>query len=406
MSLNVCMSVTGLRNRYLPRQLALTAFVVAGGAIILGLVKFGVWDWRWILAGVAAQVPLTVAVCFSIGVPLARVAGWLCRPFAWWDDWKRQRVDLLLEFLGRKEHADLDVICIQECYDALVFPGGYPRLIAEGAAKLGFIHVARPSRLPDFPATLAQNSGLMILSKIPIVKTASRTFGFSVETFNVNRGVMHVQLEGGLNIFTCHITPGPTVASKWGKGVYAPSVLRARRTQARQLKEFVEKHAGACAPMILAGDLNLSISFKTEEGVKSFHGTPQPQPEASHILSLLRGCGLEEATFHIRGENSPVTPETELAHFRPTFGYTGEGGVPAERSITSIGDGSLHNSCDDAVLFRGVELSAVEELPVVIPLDRRPAPEVTHVTDHWAVRAYFIAPLSYSPHNENERKEA
>jgi hypothetical protein len=93
MTINVCMSVAGVRNRHLPRDLALSAFTAAGIGIYLGLSKLGPWGWRSLLAGAAAQVPLTVVLCFVGGLPLTRLGSLCCLPFAWWDDWKHQRID-------------------------------------------------------------------------------------------------------------------------------------------------------------------------------------------------------------------------------------------------------------------------------------------------------------------------
>jgi hypothetical protein len=295
-------------------------------------------------------------------------------------------------------------VCVQECYDALVLPGGYPARLAGELAALGFEHCVRAPRAPDAPATLAQNSGLLIASRRAIVRSERITFGLSVESCNVNRGALHAELAGGLHVFTCHVTPGPGVASVYGKGIYAPAVLRARRAQARELCAFITRVAGPGAAAVLAGDLNLGVTFRDAQGRRSMLGAAQPQPEARRLLADLHArCGLQEATAAARGGEGgeggagggAAGGSGTLAHLRPTFGYTGEGGGAAERYLTSFGDdGGAHCSCDDAVCFRpaALRLLSVAEVPLEIPAPRRPPPPVTHVSDHWAVKACFLAP--------------
>ncbi|CAK0885294.1 unnamed protein product [Prorocentrum cordatum] len=136
------------------------------------------------------------AVCWALGVPLARALGALLGRGCGLDD-GRQRVDLFLQLLRESSDlADADVVCVQECYGALLCPGGYPRRLAEGAAALGYVHAVVPSRCPFFPAWLALNSGLLILSRRRIVSFAELAFGIHTEAGNVNRGAMHAELEG------------------------------------------------------------------------------------------------------------------------------------------------------------------------------------------------------------------
>ena len=85
---------------------------------------------------------------------------------------------------------------------------GYPEQLSKGARSLGFEHCVVPSPLPTWPATLAQNSGLLILSKRPIACSASLSFGLSLEAGGVNRGALYARLEDGTHIVTCHVAPG------------------------------------------------------------------------------------------------------------------------------------------------------------------------------------------------------
>merc|ERR1712003_209503 len=171
--------------------------------------------------------------------------------FFGFDDFKRERVDYLLRMLReRPDWAKADVICIQECYGAIL-GGGFPERLEAGARAQGFTHVARPGSLPVFPATFGMNSGLLVLSKRPILRSHTVAFTWNAEGFNVNRGAMHVELEGGVHVFTCHVSPGASSTGVFS-GLVAGYYNYSRNQQIGELKRFIEECAPFGTPAILA----------------------------------------------------------------------------------------------------------------------------------------------------------
>lgn len=400
LTVNLCVALPGLSNRHLPKLL------IAGATPHVALVLVaafwvGVPWWACVLA-FPVVFPATV---WSLGLPLARLMWPL-----WWafglDDFQHARIGLFLRMLAEQpDLAVVDVICVQECYSGLLFPGGYPELLAAGARTLGWRYAAVPPRWPAFPATLAANSGLLILSRRPILDWSGRAFGLSLEAANVNRGVLHARLEGGIHVFTCHLSPGPGIAGRGLAGLVGPLYRLARKRQIHELAAFIQRQAPSGAT-ILAGDFNLDLPFD------SFRAEPASSPFALELFWTLKSrCGLLEATSQVRGggrqgvrasesetSGGGVTGGDTLRFLRPTFGYAGEDDGVAERWLTSFGNGQLRYACDDAVLFRDVDGVEVVEEALVIHASRRPHLDVTHLSDHWAVRAKLKLTQQSSAH--------
>eukprot|EP00933_Yihiella_yeosuensis_P046268 TRINITY_DN41780_c0_g1_i1.p1 TRINITY_DN41780_c0_g1~~TRINITY_DN41780_c0_g1_i1.p1 ORF type:complete len:420 (+),score=47.40 TRINITY_DN41780_c0_g1_i1:64-1323(+) len=392
MTLNMCVLAAGLSNRFLPYQI-LGGSILVTIHIVTGFVMMaGMTFW---LALIIALLGLPISM-FTLGLAASRLLApiWYMLGF---NDFKIERIETFLKMLKEKQELrDVDVLCVQECYGALVWDGGYPEILVKAARDAGFNYAAVPDRTPSFPATLAQNSGLLILSKMPILHSNTLTFGLSLECSNVNRGALHAEIEGGIHIFTCHISPAASVA---GDGIAAfllgPLYDRARTKQVSELAAFVASCAPENAPVLLAGDLNLDLSFSRgiDEG-------PDPSMHALLVLKTLQEmCKLEEATSQSRGSisNSDAKESQNnnfptLRHFRPTFGHTGSKGLPAERWITSYGDGKLRSKTDDAIFSRGCRVREIREDALCIPKDWRFHDEVTFVSDHWALRAAVELP--------------
>lgn len=380
LTVNLCAAFAGITNRHLPKALFAVSVLAVAGLLLLACACTGL-PW-WLIFAAAPILFLVTLVCF--GLPLARLSGPFLQFFFGLDDFKRERVDLFVRMLRSKpEWADIDVICVQECYNGVICPGGYPEQLVQGAHACGFVHAAVPDRLPVFPATLAQNSGLLILSRLPIVRSAALTFGLHAEAGGVNRGALHAELEGGMHIFTCHISPTASTGGAFG-ALLTPLFDGARSRQVLELAKFVERCAPAGAPVVLAGDFNLDLQFLDPAE------PPVPSRHAIQLLATLRQrCSLLEAMAWVRGgKEAARAVEPTLRHFRPTFGYMGGplgGGGEPETWLTSYGNGRLRTIGDDAVLFRGFQAVAASECSLLVSKDERPHPRVTHASDHWAL---------------------
>lgn len=377
LTVNLCIMVPGITNRHLPKWIQVGSFLFVAPMLTYA------WRAGYSVWACLVVVPLALFVTtWLLGVLLARIIG-VPLLLLGFDDCKCERVDLFLQALREKpEWKSVDVICIQECYSCLFFPGNCPERLSEGAAALGFKYWALPPQCPSWPATLGQNSGLLILSKKPIRCSASLTFGLSLEAGNVNRGALYAGLQDGTHIFTCHVAPSVKVA---GDNAFArlvgPLVNAARTSQVSELASFILRHSSIGEPVVVAGDFNMDICFST------FESTPVASDYAASVVDTMRGrCSLVEATSQVRAGPQCMV-ERSLQFCRPTFGYTGCGdGGPAERKLTSYGSGQSVNTCDDAVFFRGFVGVKIAEESLLIPDEARPRPDITHLSDHWAIR--------------------
>merc|ERR1740130_1342839 len=99
-------------------------------------------------------------------------------------------------------------------------------------------------------------SGLLIVSKVPIIRSTFEPFPDQVffERPVVSRGALHCELEGGLHVVTCHLSPA---AENCGPlSAFEGPIDGARTAQARQLAAFISRVANG-GPVVMAGDLNL-----------------------------------------------------------------------------------------------------------------------------------------------------
>lgn len=380
LTINLCVLASGVTNRHLPKLIVLGA--LAGLCLLCALAAaFAIPFWACVCLSPLA----CLVVLYMFGLLLARLF-WPLQPLLGFDDFKRERIDLFLRMLRiRKEWASVDVLCIQECYGALFVSGGYPERLISGAHSLGFVHVAKPSSCPAFPAMLGMNSGLLILSKIPILWSHSLAFKSNLEGGNVNRGVLHAELKTGVHVFTCHISPGPQVAGSTS-GIITSAIQAARNMQIQELCSFMESMASG-TPVILAGDANMDMLFPT------YQGPPMPSAYALRLLRMLeKQCRLKSAVVQVRGATADTALDNDaLRQFRPTFGYTGEPdeGGPAETWLSTYGNGELRRICDDIICYRDLAIAEFHEDSMCVPEDLRPNPRLTHLSDHWALRAVF-----------------
>lgn len=391
MTVNLCIFPSGARNRPFARlilygSLATTAMLmVVSGALCYAWASP---PWQVVvprLIGVA--VLLSMLLPIVLAVPLARLAGaviWIFnRKF---DDYKKERIDLFLAFLQQRKP---DVVCIQECFESWLFPSGHRESLVQGAMAAGYSYVAPSALKPGFSTWQGMNSGLLILSKIPISRCGEYRFlsQFLLEQCSIKRSALLCELEGGITVVTTHMAPA---AENCGPIRWADQLInQARFGQAKELAQMIHSQVQSSKPVVIAGDLNLSLQFDAT-------GTVQMSPEALKILqSLTESQHLAEITSMCRNERLGA-PEARWESFRPTCGYTGatfEGG-PAETWLTTfVGEGKPKHIVEDAVLFRGLQPIAVHEVPLHVPPARRPAPELTHLSDHWAVESRFAVSL-------------
>ena len=186
---------------------------------------------------------------------------------------------------------------------------------------------------PDLPSgfrgcgtALFGNSGLMIVSKTPILRGAYHRFNkqAAFELHCVDRGALFAEVEGPepgtkLQVFTAHMASGGMVVLA---GLHLPPAVQDALTgqgngtgvqQAHELTAFVKEHANPSVPpepgvvTIVAGDLNM----------RPFH------PEYAVVAAGMKELGLVDAYDGV---------------WEPTFGTVDEHGSPHERLMTHRAD--------------------------------------------------------------------
>jgi len=386
LSINLCVLVAGSTNRHFPKFL-LGGSLVWTWTVLAALVRH--WHipiWIWIWAIVASPV-LVLFSAWAFGIALARVIMLPLQLILGLNDYKRERIQLFLrELKENPELASVDVICVQECYSCIFFPGGYPEQLVDGARALGFEHVALPSRCPSWPSLLGQNSGLVILSKHSIRSVATKSFGISKESCSVNRGALYAGLDDGTHVFTCHIAPDASVGGDFVGKLFGSVSDLSRKRQIVEFAQFIREQAPEDDPAIVAGDFNMGIEFS------SLDGKPKVSAGASWVVETMKNmCGFVEATDQIRGYSLC----TSLQFGKPTYG------LPGEVALTGYGNGKPKQTWDDVVFYRGFIGSGIAEIPLQIQPGDRPHPSFTHISDHAAVRVQVVASPGGASADEN-----
>ena len=110
----------------------------------------------------------------------------------WFDEYKRERVDLLIR---HAKSTGFDVLLLQEV-SSLWYSAAIARYLIAEAAKVGFTHHYACPEAPSFPWATLGNSGLVVLSRHPVVQGAFLPFKAQswFERHVVSRGALFVQI--------------------------------------------------------------------------------------------------------------------------------------------------------------------------------------------------------------------
>ena len=194
-----------------PLIIGTTSRAAAGGGFASSWAGFTA---RWLAQlfvswALAAHAGTFIAAVCMIGLP------------SYFDERKRERITLLLRHARAKKY---DVLALQEVTSLIYSTDAFDFLVEE-AAKLGYKHCHACPRWPSFPYATLGNSGLVVLSKRPIVRGAFMPYrAQSFFEFNlVRRGVLFAEVlldpssspsSQSLMLFTTHLTSAPEVLFK------------------------------------------------------------------------------------------------------------------------------------------------------------------------------------------------
>lgn len=163
-------------------------------------------------------------------------------------DYKNERLECFInKYIGY-----YDIVLLQECYNTLSFRCKY---IIDRAKSLGFNYCV----IPENPSLLSKkiiDSGLVILSKIPIVNTETHIFNNScyIDSY-ANKGFQYCELllnGTSIHIINTHIQSDYSISDNKANLV--------KLSQINQISEFI-KNINQEDPIILAGDLNCNSIY-------------------------------------------------------------------------------------------------------------------------------------------------
>lgn len=160
------------------------------------------------------------------------------------EEWMRERSEKLVERID-----DYDIVCLSEAFQ---FGSSINRDFVRKAAAKGFIYAASPPNASFFSEKFV-DSGLLILSKYPIIRTDSVKYSASrhVDRF-ADKSAIYVKIKAGdkyLHVFATHLQ----ASYKNGNDDYV-----VREQQLLQLKKLIEECVCDNYPIIICGDMNIN----------------------------------------------------------------------------------------------------------------------------------------------------
>eukprot|EP00927_Polykrikos_kofoidii_P036905 TRINITY_DN31111_c0_g1_i1.p1 TRINITY_DN31111_c0_g1~~TRINITY_DN31111_c0_g1_i1.p1 ORF type:complete len:981 (-),score=240.04 TRINITY_DN31111_c0_g1_i1:255-3197(-) len=253
------------------------------------------------------------------------------------DDKKDER---LTRFVAQLEK--YDVVCLQEAFG--VFSQRRDWLVA-AAMSMGF-HDDHRSPTNVFPRFLI-DGGLLILSRLPILRKATLTFERGVVLDSLSaKGALYVKLQCGadgpyLHVCTTHLQSTYTEESRG-------SSTDIRLSQLAQLVEFLQRETddgeegvvgGRRWPLLLCGTLNFNGRKSAMDGAHS--------REYISVMEVLSSLGeVRDLLYDIRGSHPVTYADTR---------FIGNGDeVPVERILTTptvYENETFKRQCLDYMLF-------------------------------------------------------
>lgn len=296
--------------------------------------------------------------------------------------------DERIEIFANNVLANYDIVCLQEMFSIPLSSRRHSFI--EQAKGLGFYWHHLGKRNYSLSPTI--DGGLLILSKLPIVKTDALTFSSAAfADWYAEKGVLYCLIQTGpseghyLHLFNTHLQA--TYDDK-GKTISR----NVRREQVIQTVDFINK----CIknreewPIVICGDMNVQSRTSPLDGSDSGEYT-----DVINIIRTglgLRGELLRDLTKEIDGFNHPVTYADSVLH--------PDGSVhPKEDALTDVSALKNHTTQCNQSLDKIFWIPSPERRPVMEPastlinhmiIDKTtwknvPDLPLTHLSDHYAV---------------------
>ncbi|GMI18710.1 hypothetical protein TrLO_g4581 [Triparma laevis f. longispina] len=271
-SVNLCVACTGMQNRILP-ILCIVGGVMAGTAIfgiLLGVACQIFSSWGSVALVMVVLLPLVSLIGFMFGGLLGGYLGYVNTFFTKLHDFKSERLKAFSEALK-----DYDVLMLQELYTTspIKFDKRFDLEFIELCRKHGFVYTAKPA--PRAWPSISMGTGLMILSKYPVVDSETLSFKhqYFAEQFGTNRGMLYAKINVGekdVDLFTLHTTAsmGESLLKGFPDWLVNAADI-AREGQFAEIGQFVgSRRTSPSIPICVAGDFNANIRFNKDGSIR------------------------------------------------------------------------------------------------------------------------------------------
>ncbi|GMH47159.1 hypothetical protein TrVE_jg3055 [Triparma verrucosa] len=304
-SVNMCVACAGMQNRILP-----TLCVVGGvcaGSILFGVLVVVVsqifTSWQSIALVMLALLPIVALVGFVFGGLFGSYLGFVNTFFTGLHDFKSERLHGFSEALK-----GYDVLLIQELYitSPIKFDKRYDLQFIDLCKKYGFVYASKPA--PRAWPSISMGTGLMILSKYPVVDSETLSFKnqYFAEQFGTNRGMLYAKVKVGehlVDFFTLHTTAsmGESLLKGFPDWLVNAADI-AREGQFLEIGQWVRRRrTSPKAPLCVAGDFNANIRYN-----KNGDGSILDQRAAKIITTtMVDGLGLKDMGWRVTYGYSP-----------------------------------------------------------------------------------------------------
>lgn len=170
-------------------------------------------------------------------------------------EYMRQRSELLLERIR-----DYDIVCLEEGFQ---FGSNIAKNFIDAARAMGFKFILT-SELPPFFTRQVIDSGLILLSRYPIIESdrIRYTTGCGFDFFSA-KGALYAKIQldenNHVHVFSTHLQASYSAADN-----IPTKDVKIRQSQFDQLSSFMAKKATDRFPVIVCGDLNVNSRCGTE----------------------------------------------------------------------------------------------------------------------------------------------
>ncbi len=269
------------------------------------------------------------------------------------NDFKEERVEKIVDAIR-----PYDVVCLQEACGTANFR--IHRLI-KMAKRHGFNYAVAPKDPPLFSRSMV-DSGLLILSKVPITQTSSRALPIGLgDDAMMHKALQHARLEPGIDLYNTHVQSDYSI--------FNDAFENCKQKQYTFIADAISRGAsgetGASGARILCGDLNCNASL-----------TPDRCQEMAKGLGF-EGSGIlhDQPTCHVIYDESGKEVQTV---------FYKEDAAKRKGSTSPSGSTSPHPRMVDYILTRGVQV--LDKAHVVEMVEHGGAPDLpTMLSDHLPV---------------------